>query len=123
MLVNDILLPKFTYHYIRYEIEIFSVLPVKKLINKASEPARPFSDALALRPIKFLPPNPNSVQEHTGDATTLPTNTHSYPLLLISLLTLKKGMVTLAILKILNKPSFLPRSKSQLPRISHPRGL
>ena len=34
---------------------------------------RPFSDALALRPNKCLPPKPNSIQEHTGDATTLPT--------------------------------------------------
>jgi hypothetical protein len=35
---------------------------------------RPFYDALALIPIKLIPPKPNNVQEHTGDATTLPTH-------------------------------------------------
>jgi hypothetical protein len=161
MLVRRRLPPKLTYHSIQYAIEVFSVLPVKKLLNKAGECTAPFetlmtrdpystisdsliafvsprsalslthevmlhkhsqtkgcqrylhwtppnwqgwlvflqqsnrltvsndcyldetvsdamyrawipfSDALALRPIKSLLPKPNSVHGHTVDATTL----------------------------------------------------
>jgi hypothetical protein len=37
MLVRARLLPEFTYHSIRYAIEVFAVIPVKKLLNKTGE--------------------------------------------------------------------------------------
>jgi hypothetical protein len=52
---------------------------------------RPFYNALALRPIKSLPPKPSSIKEHThtGDATTLPNPTSTLPT------NLNRSMITL----------------------------
>jgi hypothetical protein len=42
MLVRARFLPKLTYHAIRYAIKFFSVLPVKKLLNKERKPGTPY---------------------------------------------------------------------------------
>jgi hypothetical protein len=51
---------------------------------------RPFSDVLSPRPIKYLPPNPKSVYEHTDNVSTLSSQSTLPPQGMMILATLNK---------------------------------